>query len=255
MPVSFIALAAAAAAQAAAPQSGVNSTPLVGASAPTAAVAPASAPAPMIAPAAPVATIVSAPMENVLRAGTEVPLRVEEGLDSNNKGIREGQQFHLAVANNVMLGGVVVIPAGSPATAEITDLRRKGMWGKSGHIVARAMNVRVGDRLIRLSGTFDEHGTTGTAGVVAAIAFVPIAGFFMTGTSAKIPAGAGVRAFLDEDLTIAAPPLPAPMVVLAPATAVASGPSAPVAAASAPVTAPAPAATTIPAAAPATVKH
>jgi hypothetical protein len=131
MPVSFIALAAAAAAQAAAPQSGVKSTSLGNASAPTAAVAPAPAPAPVIAPAAPVATIVSAPMENVLRAGTEVPLRVEEGLDSNNKGIREGQQFHLAVANNVMLGGVVVIPAGSPATAEITDLRRKGMWGKS----------------------------------------------------------------------------------------------------------------------------
>ena len=32
---------------------------------------------------------------------------------------------------------------------------------------------------------------------------VPVAGFFVTGTSASIPAGAGVKAFLDEDLRIA----------------------------------------------------
>lgn len=162
-----------------------------------------------IAPA-PQAVIVSPANGTVLRAGTEVPLRLEEKLDSNDKTIRDGQQFHLTVANDVMLGNMVVIPAGSPATGEVTDLRHKGMWGKSGHISARILNVRVGDRLIRLTGTFDEHGTTGTAGVVGAVAFVPIAGFFLTGTSAKIPAGAGVKAFLDEDLTLATPSAPLP---------------------------------------------
>jgi len=61
-----------------------------------------------------------------------------------------------------------------------------------------------------MTGSFDDKGVTGTAGVVASIAFVPIAGFFVTGTSAKIPAGSGVKAFLDEDLTIAVPqPVPA----------------------------------------------
>lgn len=148
------------------------------------------------------AVILGSSTDSVLRAGTEVPLRTEEGLDSNNKTLREGQQFRMAVANDVRLGTAVVIPAGSPATGEITDLRRKGMWGKSGRIVARVINVRVGDRLIRLTGNFDDKGTTGTAGVVAAVAFVPVAGFFMTGTSAKIPAGSGIKAFLDEDLKI-----------------------------------------------------
>ncbi|NUQ19290.1 MAG: hypothetical protein HOP95_12740 [Sphingomonas sp.] len=188
MAISVFALAAAAAAQAAAPQAAIQSAPVA-----------------TVAPAAPQAVIVSPAAGNVLRAGTEVPLKLEEGLDSNDKTIREGQQFHLTVANDVMLGNMVVIPAGSQATGEITDLRRKGMWGKSGHISARALNVRVGDRLIRLTGNFDEHGVTGTAGVVGAVVFVPIAGFFMTGTSAKMPAGSGVKAFLDEELTIAAP--------------------------------------------------
>ena len=98
---------------------------------------------------------------------------------------------------------------------EITDVRNKGMWGKSGRINGRVLFVRVGDRQIRLTGAFDDKGVTGTAGVVAAVVFIPVAGFFMTGTSARISAGSTVKGFLDEDLTVAfAPAAPVvPMVV------------------------------------------
>lgn len=82
----------------------------------------------------------------------------------------------------------------------MTEVRNKGMWGKSGYINARVISLRHGDRIIRLSGTFDDKGVTGTAGVVGAVALVPIAGFFMTGTSAKIPSSSAVKAFLDEDI-------------------------------------------------------
>ena len=201
MASSIFALAAAVAAQAVAHQATIQA-------APPATIAPPPAQAVILAPAT----------GNVLRAGTEVPLRMEESLDSNDKTVREGNQFRMSVAQDVTLGGLVVIPAGSPATGEIVELRRKGMWGKSGRIVARVLSVRVGDRLIRLTGNFDDKGTTGTAGVVASVAFVPIAGFFVTGTSAKIPAGAGVKAFLDEDVAIAAPQAP----VSVPAQAAAS---------------------------------
>jgi hypothetical protein len=190
MTVSLFAVAALAAAQASAPQA-ITQT-----------VVQPPAPVATIAPAPKQAVILGAASEGVLRAGTEVPLRLEEGLDSNDKTMREGHRFRLTVANDVMLGSAVVIPAGTQATGEVTDLRRKGMWGKSGRIVARVLNARVGDRLIRLTGNFDDKGVTGTAGVVGAIVFVPIAGFFVTGTSAKMPAGSGVKAYLDEDLRI-----------------------------------------------------
>ena len=202
MAYSGIALVALAAAQAAAPASSPQTQPAAAA----------------ITPAAPQAVIISSPGESVLRAGTEVPLRILETLNSNNKSLREGARVRMEVAQSVMLGSTVVIPAGSIATAEVTEVRKKGMWGKSGRIEARSLNVRVGDRLIRLSGTFDDKGVTGTAGVVTAIALVPIAGFFVTGTSAHIPAGSGVKAFLDEDLRIAAAPV-APAAILAPAAA------------------------------------
>jgi hypothetical protein len=190
--VSSIALAALAATQAAAPQTAVAQP------AAPAAVAPAAQPAVILAPAG----------ESVLRAGTEVPLVMAESITTNGKKLRVGQRVRLTVGSDIRLGTSVVIPAGSPAEAEVTDVRNKGMWGKSGRIEARVLNVRVGDRLIRLSGSFDDKGVTGTAGVVAAVALVPIAGFFVTGTSASIPSGSGVKSFLDEDLRIAAPAAP-----------------------------------------------
>jgi hypothetical protein len=194
-----LALAAAAAAQAVA--SATAPQAVVQPAAPAATIAP---PAATIAPASKPAVILSGPAESVLRAGTAVPLVMSESITTNGKKLRAGQRIRLQVASDVRLGTAVVIPAGSLAEGEVTDVRNKGMWGKSGRIEARALNVRVGDRLIRLSGTFDDKGVTGTGGVVASVLLLPVAGFFVTGTSASIPVGAGVKAFLDEDLRIAA---------------------------------------------------
>ena len=184
---------------------GIALMALAAAQASTAAPAAQAAAAPVasVAPAAKQAAILSSATDNVLRAGTDVPLTMAESITTNGKKLRVGQRVRLTVASDVRLGSSVVIPAGSPAEAEVTDVRNKGMWGKSGRIEARVLNVRVGDRLIRLTGTFDDKGVTGTAGVVAAVALVPLAGFFVTGTSANIPAGSGVKAFLDEDLKVA----------------------------------------------------
>src|SRR5215207_8862906 len=153
--VTSIALAALVAAQSA---SGVQYTPLQ--SSPPAQSEPAPSPAPAIAPAAPQAVIIAPAAESVLRAGTEVPLVMAETITTNGKKLRVGQRIRLTVASDVRLGSQVVIPAGSHAEGEITDVRNKGMWGKSGRIEARVLSVRVGDRLIRLSGSFDDKGVT-----------------------------------------------------------------------------------------------
>lgn len=137
----------------------------------------------------------------VLRSGTPIALRTSEGLTTEGKKLRVGQRFQLEVAENVEAGGQIIIPAGSPVTGEVTSVRNKGMWGKSGGINARVLFARVDGRQIRLTGQLDEKGTTGTAGVVGALVVVPIAGFFVTGTSARIPSGSPVKAFLDEDIS------------------------------------------------------
>lgn len=154
----------------------------------------------------------------ILPAGTPVALRILEEVTTRGKRARVGQRIRMEVASPVEYNGAVVIPVGSLAEGEITSVRNKGMWGKSGHLEARALWTRVNGRQIRLSGSFDDKGITGTGGVVASIALVPVAGFFVTGTSAVLPAGGQVAAFLDEDIELAiAAVRPAPLQVAAPA--------------------------------------
>lgn len=180
-------------------------------------------PAPQPAPIAAMQTTSA-----ILRVGTEVPLRLRDTLTTKGKQLRVGQRFQLETSEPVMVQGVTVIPVGSPAVGEITDVRNKGMWGKSGHLGARILYVTVNGRQIRLSGAFDDKGVAGGVGAVAvsAIVFLP-AGFFMTGTSAMVPAGTTMKAYVDEDvplaLTATAPPpltvavSPAPIAVQVPA--------------------------------------
>lgn len=174
----------------------------------------------------PVAIIQPAATDNILRAGTEIPLITREELTTKKKQLRVGQRIQMEVSANVTHGGMTIIPAGTPAVGEITEVRNKGMWGKSGYIGARILSLRLGDRHIRLTGTFDDKGVTGTGGVVAAVAFVPIAGFFTTGTSAFIASGSATKGFLDEDIvfrTVAAAPqvleLPSSTAPVVPASA------------------------------------
>ena len=177
------------------------------------------APQAVIQPA-PVAPIAAVPTTNaILRVGTEVPLRLSEELTTKGKKLRVGHRFHLQTSEAVMVNGVTVIPVGSPAVGEITQVRNKGMWGKSGHFGARLLYVTVNGRQIRLSGGFDDKGVAGGVGaaLVSAIVFLP-AGFFMTGTSALVPAGTIIKAFTDEDVPLAMQAVPqAPLVVGVPA--------------------------------------
>lgn len=205
MPFSIFILAAAAAARAAAPHPAYDAeqakaqgyaearAALSGSGVPVS----AGSPLPVAAPTAGNA---------ILRVGTEVPLRLDEELTTKGKQLRVGDRFHLETSEAVTVQGVNVIPVGTPAVGEITEVRNKGMWGKSGHFAARVLYLTVYGRQIHLSGTFDEKGSAGGAGAVAvsALVFLP-AGFFMTGTSAKVPAGTIVKSFVEEDVPLAMP--------------------------------------------------
>jgi hypothetical protein len=148
--------------------------------------------------------VVLAPSEtqSVLRSGTPIVLRVMETITTKDKVAKINDRVRLEVAESVSVNGVTIIPSGSPATGELIDVKYKGMWGKSGRLVGRVLTVNANGRTIRLSGTFDTKGGSGTVGAVAvsAIVFAP-AGFFMTGKSAELPAGTTVRGFVDEDIS------------------------------------------------------
>ena len=139
---------------------------------------------------------------NVLRAGAPGPVVLSQLLTTKGKGLKVGQRVQLEVAQDVLLNGRVVIPARSPVEGVLTHVRNKGMWGKSGAIQLQIKSVTINGTNIRLKGDMDSRGETGTAGVVGAIAILPIAGFFVTGTSAEMPLNMPGRAFLDQDIAL-----------------------------------------------------
>ena len=56
---------------------------------------------------------------------------MREELTTKKKKLRVGQRFQMEVSENVTSNGVVVIPSGTPAIGEITEVRNKGMWGNT----------------------------------------------------------------------------------------------------------------------------
>lgn len=179
-------------------------------------VVPDAGPAVATVPAPASAVILTSASDNVLRTGTPIMLSTSEALTTKGKKLKVGQRVQLEVAEAVMLNGQIVIPAGSPAVGEITTVRNKGMWGKSGGINARVLYVRANGRQIRLTGQFDDKGKTGTAAVVGALVVLPIVGFFTTGTSAEIALGTPIKSFLDEDITVAFAAAPQPVLLPVP---------------------------------------
>jgi hypothetical protein len=76
---------------------------------------------------APMAIIQPASADSVLRAGSEIPLILREELTTKKKTLRVGQRFQMEVAANISQNGVTIIPAGTPAIGEVTEVRNKGM--------------------------------------------------------------------------------------------------------------------------------
>jgi hypothetical protein len=159
----------------------------------------------------------------VLAAGTSVRLRTMSPLSSMEN--KTGDRFDLEVSEDVQLNGITIIPRGSPAKGEITLVKKKGMWGKSGKLETRVLSVRANGRDIPLRGTVNDKGETGTAGVIGALVVLPIAGFFVTGTSATLPQGTGFTGLTESDLPIALASAAPPPLATTGAVSLPSGPA------------------------------
>jgi len=139
---------------------------------------------------------------NVVKQGT--PIRLATDTEMSSQENRVGDRIDLRVLDAVSLNGRTVIPIGTRGVGEVTHVRKKGMWGKPGRLEFRPLFLLLGDRQVPISArsTTKEKGEKGTAGVVASIVVLPLAGFFVTGTSARIPRGSTVEAELSEDLPV-----------------------------------------------------
>lgn len=137
-----------------------------------------------------------------LLTGTAIPLRTTTELTTKGKRLRVGDRFNLETTEAVTLNGVTVIPVGSLAVGEVTFIRNKGMFGKSGLIETRLLYVRANNRQIRITGRVEDKGAANGVGAGVATYATLVGGFLVTGTSAVIPVGTPVTAYLEEDMPV-----------------------------------------------------
>lgn len=131
----------------------------------------------------------AARLMRILPANSVVRLRVDENIVSGVNA--RDSTFHMHVLEDVLIEGVVVIPAGTPAFGEVVDSKKHGMLGKPGVLVLSARLIRLGGRDIRL------HSALGAAGDdrTALAMWVP----FVYGKNATVPQGTDVLVHTASD--------------------------------------------------------
>ncbi|KQM41271.1 hypothetical protein [Sphingomonas sp. Leaf10] len=160
-----------------------------------------------------------------LPANTEILLSMNEDLTTKGGRIEVGYKFGLTVAADVMLGDYVVIPKGTPAVGEVTWLTGKGAFGKSGKMEIQVRSIDLNGRRIPVTGKYRQEGEGNTVATVASVALLWPAAPFVTGKSARIPAGRELKAFTESAVPVAVPATAAvsvgtPVVAVAASTVV-----------------------------------
>jgi len=137
-------------------------------------------------------------------AGTPIVLNTRTQISTKDN--KSGDRIYLDVAENVIFRGQIVIPAGSVAVGEVARADRNGHFGKKGKIDIKLSYIQTQWGPVRLQGYQHDEGKSGTAVSVVTIAFVSVLGAFIHGTSATIPYGTKVQAYLAEPLGFTASP-------------------------------------------------
>lgn len=158
----------------------------------------------------------------ILPPNTEVVLKLNTELSS--KKAREGDVFVAAVAQDVMVGNMVVIRRGTPANGVVTWRTGKGSFGKSAKMRYEFHSLDLEGQRVPISGQFREDGNGNTGATVGAVVGAGlIGGLLVTGRSAVVEQGREHRVYTTMAIPLLVPaitaPAAAPVPEVAPATA------------------------------------
>jgi hypothetical protein len=139
------------------------------------------------AEAQPQPVMAETPQNLMLNAGSPITLAVTEEVNTSTH--KEGDIFKLTVLNDVSIGQKVVIPRGTPATAEIIWRTGKGAFGKSGKMEFELRSVELDGKQIPLKGSFRQEGEGNTVATGVGVIAIGLFAGFITGKRARLPVG------------------------------------------------------------------
>jgi hypothetical protein len=140
----------------------------------------------------------------LLSANTPVKISNDEIISAGN--LQNGSTVHYTVTENVRaLDGTIVIPAGTPVLATVTNIKEKGRIGKPGEMTIANFKTRAVDGSeITLSAFVTKKADNRMARSIVLSAVVFPAFLLMRGADAEIPKGTPQTAYTVRDINIPA---------------------------------------------------
>ena len=140
-------------------------------------------------PASPVVSTETAAV--TVPVGTKIPLVLSESLDS--QVANTGQKFALAVSEDVVVDGVVVVPKGAAAQGTVLFARKKGA-GRSGALDLRVDYVDTPAGRVRVRASQSRRSEYIAADHAVTAALFGLAALSMQGEAIVLEPGAAVEA-------------------------------------------------------------
>ncbi len=135
----------------------------------------------------------------VLKEGSEVKLKFSQELSS--KTASEGDTVNFVLAEDLMVGNVVVAKSGDKAVGTVSNVKKAGMMGKGGELNVRLEHLTANDTRVRLRGNKGKTGDDKTGQAVAlTVLFGPI-GLIKHGKDIVVKEGTPLNSYVDEDAT------------------------------------------------------
>jgi hypothetical protein len=144
----------------------------------------------------------------LLPAGTEVHL--ETAAPISTKRIKVHEEFALRTVGPVVVDGVEVVPAGTPALGQVIHVQKAGSFGKAAELILTVRRIDLAGQTVpmrKLEPLVGRDRSGVAAGIGMAPYVWPIAPF-VRGGQIELPAGTQVVSFVAKD-TALAPTAPA----------------------------------------------
>jgi len=161
--------------------------------------------------------VTSVPVE--LPAGTVARLQLMQTLKPSTT--KKGDKVLLRLTHNIVSGGKLVVPAGAPAEAVVTSVRKPGLFGRPSQIKIAVKTLHAlgseelplteGDEAKKATEFEASYAAAAGTSLVGAIALGPLGlagGFLIRGNAKEVPAGAVMYMETASAQTVGAYPVP-----------------------------------------------
>jgi len=135
-----------------------------------------------------------------LKEGADVKLKFAQQISS--KSASEGEAVNFLVAEDVKVGDVVVIKAGTKAFGAVTYAKRAGLAGKGGELNVRVDYLKMGAIKVRLRGSKSKEGDSKTGQSVGLLALFGPIGLIKHGDEITVAEGTPLSAFIDGEVML-----------------------------------------------------